>query len=71
MARAAVGIVTQIKGIDVETVTELRKQLRESRIEFRVIKNTLAKRAAKGTPDGEPGRGLQGPGGLAFSYSIR
>jgi len=69
MAKAAVGIVTQIKGIDVATVTELRKQLREQDVELRVIKNTLAKRAAKGTPLENLAEDFKGPVALAFSYT--
>lgn len=69
MARAAVGIVTQIKGIDVETVTDLRKQLREQAVELRVIKNTLARRAAKGTPLENLADDFKGPVALAFSYT--
>jgi large subunit ribosomal protein L10 len=48
-AKAQVGILTQLGGIDVATVTELRRQLREANIEYRVVKNSLAKRASKGT----------------------
>ncbi len=48
-AAAEVGILTQLGGIDVATVTELRRRLREANIEYRVVKNTLAKRASKGT----------------------
>jgi len=48
-AKAQVGILTQLGGIDVATVTELRRQLREANIEYRVVKNTLARRASKGT----------------------
>ncbi len=33
------------KGIDVLTVTEMRKQFRESGVEYKVLKNRLAKRA--------------------------
>lgn len=33
------------KGIDVQTVTEMRKQFRESGVEYKVLKNRLAKRA--------------------------
>jgi large subunit ribosomal protein L10 len=69
MAKAAVGIVTQMKGIDVATVTDLRRQLREQSVELRVIKNTLAKRAAKGTPLENLAEDFKGPVALAFSYT--
>lgn len=69
MAKAAVGIVTTLNGIDVETVTELRKQLREAGIEYRVIKNTLARRASKGTPIENLAGDFKGPVALAMSYT--
>jgi len=37
------------KGINVPQVTELRAQLRKARAGYKVVKNTLAKRALKGT----------------------
>lgn len=64
--KAEVGILTQLKGIDVATVTELRKRLREAKIHFRVVKNTLAKRAAKGTAMEAVAEDFAGPIGLAF-----
>ncbi|MHB1845489.1 MAG: 50S ribosomal protein L10 [Deltaproteobacteria bacterium] len=69
MAKAAVGIVTQLNGIDVATVTDLRKQLREAGIDYRVVKNTLAKRAAQGTPIEELSGDFKGPVALAMSYA--
>ncbi len=69
MGRAAVGIVTRMNGIDVETVTELSKQLREGAVEYRVIKNTLARRAAKGTPLENLAGDFKGPVALAMSYT--
>ena len=49
MAKAKIAIVAEPKGLDVATVNDLRKKLRDSKVEYRVIKNTLAARAAKGT----------------------
>jgi large subunit ribosomal protein L10 len=37
------------KGLNVPTVTELRRQLRGAKAKYKVVKNTLAKRATKGT----------------------
>lgn len=64
--KAQVGILTQLNGIDVATVTELRKQLRQANIHFRVVKNTLAKRAAKGTAMEAVVEDFTGPVGLAY-----
>ena len=38
---------TNYTGIDVKTITDLRKSFRESNVEYVVSKNTLTKRAAK------------------------
>jgi len=64
--KAQVGILTQLNGIDVATVTELRKQLREAKTHFKVVKNSLAKRAAKGTAMEAVAEDFAGPVGLAY-----
>ena len=46
---ADTAIVVDYRGMDVPTVTELRRQLRGAKANYRVVKNTLAKRASKGT----------------------
>jgi large subunit ribosomal protein L10 len=42
-------ILVDYKGLNVPQVTELRRQLRSARASYKVVKNTLAKRALKGT----------------------
>ena len=42
-------ILIDYKGINVPQVTELRRQIRGAKAQYKVVKNTLAKRAAKGT----------------------
>ncbi len=42
-------ILVDFKGLDVPAVTELRRQIRGAKAQYKVVKNTLAKRAAKGT----------------------
>lgn len=42
-------ILVDYTGLDVPQVTELRRQVRGSQAEYRVVKNTLAKRALRGT----------------------
>jgi large subunit ribosomal protein L10 len=48
-SRATTAIVAEFNKLNVDTVTRLRKQLRDNGVEYKVLKNTLAKRAAKGT----------------------
>ena len=43
-------IVVDYKGLKVPEVTELRRQVRGAKGKYKVVKNTLAKRALKGTP---------------------
>ena len=42
-------VLLNYKGLNVPQVTELRRQLRTAKASYRVVKNTLAKRAIKGT----------------------
>ena len=42
-------IVVDYKGLNVPQVTELRRQLRTAKASYKVVKNTLAKRALTGT----------------------
>lgn len=46
---AQTAIVLDYRGINVPQVTELRRQLRAAKATYKVVKNTLAKRAIKGT----------------------
>src|SRR6185503_9364492 len=42
-------ILVDYKGLNVPQVTELRRQLRAAKASYKVVKNTLARRALKGT----------------------
>jgi large subunit ribosomal protein L10 len=42
-------ILVDYKGLKVPEVTELRRQVRRAKADYKVVKNTLAKRALKGT----------------------
>ena len=46
---ASTAIVVDYRGLNVPAVTELRSQLRGAKAKYRVVKNTLAIRASKGT----------------------
>ena len=65
---AKVIIVTDYKGLDVATLNDLRNQLRENDIEYRVVKNTLLKRAAKGNDLDLITDCLKGPSAVACSF---
>ena len=42
-------ILVDYKGMNVPQVTELRRQLRAAKAQYKVVKNTIARRALKGT----------------------
>ena len=46
---ADTAILVDYKGLNVPQVTELRRQLRGAKASYKVVKNTLARRASKGT----------------------
>lgn len=46
---ADVAILVDYKGINVPDVTELRREVRKAKASYKVVKNSLAKRALKGT----------------------
>jgi large subunit ribosomal protein L10 len=46
---ATTGILVDYRGLTVPAVTELRRQIRGAKGTYKVVKNTLARRASKGT----------------------
>ncbi len=66
--RARLAILTECVGLPVNEVTELRKQLRGVKAEYRIVKNTLAARAAEGTALAGLKLHLKGPTGVVIGY---
>lgn len=62
-----IAIMSQYVGINVARVTELRRQLREAGVEYKVYKNTLAKRALDEIGAGAAAELMTGPTAWAFS----
>ena len=60
-------IVVDYRGLNVAEVTELRKQLRDAGVEFKVYKNTLTRLAAESAEVAELNEALTGPNAIAFS----
>lgn len=58
-------VLNDFTGLNVEKLSELRKLCREAGIEYRVVKNTLAKRGIRGTPAEELEGQFEGPTALA------
>lgn len=61
-------ILADYQGLTVEEDTELRKQLRDAGIEYKVYKNTLVTRAANELNMGDIVTYLEGPVSMAISY---
>lgn len=61
-------VLTDYRGLDVAEVTELRKQLREAGVEYKVLKNTLTIRAAREAGIDGIVPLLAGPTAIAFGY---
>jgi large subunit ribosomal protein L10 len=59
--------LADFSGMSVETLSKLRRRCREQNVQFRVIKNTLLKRAFNARGITELDDYLQGPTGLVFS----
>jgi large subunit ribosomal protein L10 len=68
MAKAKAAIVAEPKGLTVAVVTELRRKLRDAKVDYRVVKNTLAARAAKGTTLESVAEKFVGPTAIVMSY---
>ena len=68
MQECTVAISTDYTGLSVSAMTNLRRSLREKNVHFRIIKNTLAYRAADAA--GRPAfkEVVEGPTAFAFSY---
>lgn len=60
-------VLTDYRGLNVAEVTELRKQLREAGVEFKVLKNTMTRRATEAAGFTELDQHLVGPTAFAFS----
>jgi large subunit ribosomal protein L10 len=61
IAKAQSVIIAEYRGLDVASVTVLRKTARESGVYLRVLKNTLVRRAVAGSPFEELSAQLTGP----------
>lgn len=61
LAGAQAVIVAEYRGLDVGRVTQLRAKARKSGLYLRVLKNTLARRAVKGTPFEKLSEQMVGP----------
>src|SRR5262245_35328516 len=59
--------VAQFKGISVAEDTELRVKIRGTKSKYRVVKNTLVKKAAEGTPAQSVANAFDGSTAIAYN----
>ena len=67
LADATNVIVSRFQGITVAQDTDLRGKIRATKSEYRVVKNTLARIAAKGTPSEGVAGFFEGPTAIAYN----
>ena len=65
---ARVAVLTDYRGLSVKQLQDLRGRLRGQDVEYRVVKNTLARRAAVEAGHDEFQDLLKGPVAIAFGY---
>jgi len=64
---ADTAILVDYRGLDVPAVTELRRQIRNAKGSYKVVKNTLARRASKGTSFEALERMFEGTTAVAYT----
>ena len=68
LCKAKVALLTDYRGLTVTQLQELRGKLRTGDVEYRVVKNTLARRAADAAGVADLKAELEGPVAIAFGY---
>jgi large subunit ribosomal protein L10 len=68
LKKAKVAVLTDYRGLKVSQIQELRGKLRGGDIEYRVVKNTLARRAAEAAGYPTLQDEIKGPVAIAFGY---
>ncbi len=68
LSKCSVGILTDYRGLSALEITALRRKLRELGIEYRVVKNTLARFAVERAGRDDLVSFFEGPVAIAFGY---
>ncbi len=66
--KAKSAVLADYQGIEAPELTQLRSHMRSKSVDFRVIKNTLARQAAKNTPFELLDEEFKGPVSLVISF---
>ena len=67
-SKSKVVILTDYKGLDVDSINDLRRKLRESQIQYQVVKNSLLIKASKDTDVELIKDSFKGPSAVALSF---
>ena len=65
---ATFAVLTDYRGLNVEKISQLRRELRNVSTDYRVAKNSLLKRASKGTDFEQLHQYLSGPTAIMLGY---
>ena len=68
LKRAKSLVITDYRGLTVDQLQDLRRKLKAAGVDYIVVKNTLARRAADAVELGQLKAALVGPAGLAIGY---
>lgn len=68
LSKSKIVILTDYKGLDVESVNKLRSELTKSGIDYQVVKNTLLRKASEETDAALMNDQFKGPSAIAISY---
>jgi len=68
LKKAKVAVLTDYRGLTVKQMQDLRGKLRTGNVEYRVVKNTLARRAVDAAGYKDLESELKGPVAIAFGY---
>lgn len=67
LSNAQIAIVADYKGLNVESFSRLRRELKQAGAEIQVVKNTLLRRATEGTSVNAIQDHFKGPSAICFS----
>ena len=67
-SKCDIGVLTDYRGLSTSEINHLRRQLRESTVSYRVVKNSLAKFAAEKAGKNDLSALFEGPIAIAFGY---
>lgn len=68
LSQAKSVFVTDFKGLNVKQISEFRRKCRDASVEYRVVKNTLARLATEKLGFSEMTEHFKGPSAIAYTY---